>query len=310
MATTVGLVALGTCGAVSAQQLQYWRNPDTLHLHSVTVMPKNPAAHAHYALFLRDDLRYAEAEAECEKAIQLSTNYAWGHQLLGGILYFEGKMDRADAELKTAFRLNPARTDIHYDLGRVAFARNLPDEAEKQYRLMLASFPSMPEAHCGLGEALAAQGKLDAAAAEYDEALRLAPQDPDAHFQKGVLEGMKHNATGAIAEYRAALAVQPERVDALNNLAWILATDSHLEIRDGSEAVQLSGEACQLTHSQQAVTMGTFAAACAEAGNFDDAIAAAQKAHDLAVAQGNQALAARNLELLNLYRSHHAFHEQ
>jgi Flp pilus assembly protein TadD len=121
---------------------------------------------------------------------------------------------------------------------------------------------------------------------------------------------MKHDAAEAISQYRAALALQPERVEALNNLAWILATDPHPEIRDGLEAVKLASRACALTHQQQPVLVGTLAAACAEAGNFDTAVAAAQKAHDLALAQGNQALAARNLELLEIYRSHHAYHER
>jgi hypothetical protein len=50
--------------------------------------------------------------------------------------------------------------------------------------------------------------------------------------------------------------------------------------------------------------MGTLAAAYAEAGNFDEAIATGQQAHDLAVAEGKTDLAAKNNELLVLYQAH------
>ena len=56
--------------------------------------------------------------------------------------------------------------------------------------------------------------------------------------------------------------------------------------------------------------IGTLAAAYAEAGRFDDAVAAAQKAHDLALAQTNAPIAARNLQLMDLYRAHLPCHEE
>jgi hypothetical protein len=55
--------------------------------------------------------------------------------------------------------------------------------------------------------------------------------------------------------------------------------------------------------------VGTLAAAYAEAGRFDDAVATAQKARDLALASGQKDLADRNQKLLELYQSHQAYHE-
>jgi hypothetical protein len=56
--------------------------------------------------------------------------------------------------------------------------------------------------------------------------------------------------------------------------------------------------------------VGTLAAAYAEAGRFPDAVATAQKAQALALAEGDQKLAARNAELLELYRAGQAYHEE
>jgi len=55
--------------------------------------------------------------------------------------------------------------------------------------------------------------------------------------------------------------------------------------------------------------VGTLAAAYAEAGRFDDAIATAQKACDLAEKSGEKDLLLKNQELLKLYRANRPFHE-
>jgi hypothetical protein len=81
-------------------------------------------------------------------------------------------------------------------------------------------------------------------------------------------------------------------------------------LRDGNKAVALATGACALTHDQAPLPFQTLSAAYAEAGRFADAIAAAQKAHDLALAQGQPDLAAKNVELLELYRAHQPYHEK
>jgi lipopolysaccharide biosynthesis regulator YciM len=95
----------------------------------------------------------------------------------------------------------------------------------------------------------------------------------------------------------------------LNNLAWALATSPDASKRDGKRAVQLAERACDLTQYQQPIMVGTLAAAYAEAGRFDDAVATAQKARDIALALGQKDIAGNNQHLLELYKSGRAFHE-
>jgi len=95
----------------------------------------------------------------------------------------------------------------------------------------------------------------------------------------------------------------------LNNLAWRLATSPDPKVRDGTQAVPLAQRACELTHYQKTIYIGTLAAAYAEAGRFDDAISTAQKACTLASKSGEQDLLRRNQELLVLYRAHQPYHE-
>jgi hypothetical protein len=64
-----------------------------------------------------------------------------------------------------------------------------------------------------------------------------------------------------------------------------------------------------LTRYQKTIFVGTLAAAYAEAGRFDDAMATAEKAIALAGKNGESALLQKNRELLELYRAHRAYHE-
>ena len=76
-------------------------------------------------------------------------------------------------------------------------------------------------------------------------------------------------AAEAIAEYEKAYKIMPKDSGLLNNFAWVLATSTDDKLRNGAEAVQLAGRACELTSYQQAVFIGTLAAAHAEAFTGD-----------------------------------------
>jgi protein O-mannosyl-transferase len=109
--------------------------------------------------------------------------------------------------------------------------------------------------------------------------------------------------------YRRALEICPGDAGLLNNLAWIRAANAEARFRDGPEAVRLAERACQVTEYKQPMVMGTLAAAYAEAGRFDEAMATAEKARDLAASLGQKKVADRNQELFQLYKAHKPFHE-
>lgn len=76
----------------------------------------------------------------------------------------------------------------------------------------------------------------------------------------------------ALASYEEALRLDPEDFDALNELAWLLATCPDAGIRDGRRAVELASRACRLDLGIiSAACVDTLAAAHAEAGDFEAA---------------------------------------
>lgn len=198
-------------------------------------------------------------------------------------------------------------------VARVNYADYLADSgkisaAEEEAQAAVRIAPQEALTHSALGRVLALEGKSAVAVSELRKALEIqfVPSDAVDLAISLTQEGL---IAEAIAEYRMVLNKNPNAADALNNLAWILATSPDPKLRNGSEAVQLAGMACSITHRSQPTMLGTLAAAYAEAGRFDDAISTANQARELAESQGNSAVADRNAELMKIYESHRAYHE-
>jgi hypothetical protein len=90
----------------------------------------------------------------------------------------------------------------------------------------------------------------------------------------------------------------------LNKTAWILATAVDPAARDGHEGIVLAEHAVKLTDRKDASSLDTLAAAYAEAGRFDDAIAVGSEALAMAKARGDQAFPAELMQRLEFYKAH------
>jgi protein O-mannosyl-transferase len=153
------------------------------------------------------------------------------------------------------------------------------------------------------------KNQLDDAAEEFLKANRIQPTNAVANYQLALIYQSRKEIQKAIEYYHKTIQAQPDMVEALNNLAWLLAANHDAGVRNGSEAVNLAERACKLSDYKTPVLVGTLAAAYAEAGRFGDAVTAAEKARDLALAAGQKETADRNNELLELYRAGRAYHE-
>jgi tetratricopeptide (TPR) repeat protein len=97
--------------------------------------------------------------------------------------------------------------------------------------------------------------------------------------------------------------LRPNWVEALNNLAWHLATQPNRDLRNGAEALELSQRAADLTKHQDPEVLDTLAAAYAEVGQYRAAAETVRKALALAQASGQSNLLAGLQEQLSRYLS-------
>lgn len=95
---------------------------------------------------------------------------------------------------------------------------------------------------------------------------------------------MSGKPSEAIAAYRESIRLRPGFAEAINDLAWLLATHPDDKIRNVDQAIELATQACEVSGYRQPVPLTTLAAAYAEAGRFEEATRTAERALALAKA--------------------------
>ena len=183
------------------------------------------------------------------------------------------------------------------------------DDAVMHFSAAVQMLPLFPDAHQHLGMALDQKGHQEQALDHLQTAVRIQPT-AERHATLAMALARAGRVAEAVSHYRDALRLKPDSVQTLNNLAWILATDPASAMRNGAEAVQWAERACALTDYKVATLVGTLAAAYAEQGRFDRAIETAQKAQSLALAGGENEIAATNERLMDLYRRKCAYRNE
>jgi tetratricopeptide (TPR) repeat protein len=174
-------------------------------------------------------------------------------------------------------------------------------EAERHLRVAVEEQPSFAEAQANLGVALSAQGRLDEGADHLRTAVALRPDNTDAHRNLGETYAMQHRLGEALAHYTKALEYRPDNVGLLSRAAWIMATASDGRVRDGARARALAERAVQLTRRLDADALDSLAAAQAETGAFDAAVATAREAAETASRKGNTGLAQAAVRRMQMY---------
>ena len=234
---------------------------------------------------------------------------AWCAQAnLGWILASQQKYDEARGHLVASLEVNPSNAQAHSNLGRVLSLQGRFAEAEPHFRKALELKPRDAEIRGAYASALAEQGRTDDAVKQLRELLGQRPETAT-RLQLAALLAQARKPLEAVAEYRQVLRVKPDEPEALNNLAWLLATCSEQVVRDGGKAVRLAERACRLSGYQEARSLGTLAAAYAEVGRFAEAVKAAQKAIELARNGGDDQLATMGGQLLKLFQAGKPYHE-
>jgi tetratricopeptide (TPR) repeat protein len=229
---------------------------------------------------------WADSETLFRRTLSVTTNNFIMHNNLGNILTWRGR-------------------DLH-DFDR--------REAIQQYGLAIQIDPDYAEAHNNLGNTLQECNRVGEAMAQYRKAIQANPNYPQAHYNLANALVSLHELDQAIEQYEAAIRLKPDCVEArdnlfrvLNHLAVVRAASPEATQRDGAAAVRLAQRACQLSGGQNPQLLDTLAAAYAEAGSFDQAVATAREAIRLASAAGHNELAEGIRSRLALYAAHRPY---
>jgi tetratricopeptide (TPR) repeat protein len=245
--------------------------------------------------------KFAEAEVSFREVARLCPTNAAAQINLGSALMMAGQTNEAAAAFASALRLDPNVAQQSLQAATNFAARGMVDAARARFDVALWLKPDDVAVHNALGSFLLRQGQRTEAAAQFTESLRLRP-DADNYRDVARAQLAQGETREAVTNYYAALQLRPDDPSVLEELSWLLATSHRADERNGAEAARLAERAQTLSGGNEPRGWRALAAAYAETGRFGDAIQAAEKARDLALASGDTNRAQRVEGDLGLYR--------
>jgi len=291
------------------EQSQLWQNSERLFRHAIAVTDRNFMAHQGLGEELLKRGELSAAKPEFETALSYNPRLTSARNNLGVLLSGEGRYAEAITNLQQVLRERPGFAMAHFNLGEAYQRAGQTAAALAEYRQFVQAKPNDLEARIKILDCLTQLSQSAELEAELARLQQDFPKEPQAFAMAAEKLRSLGQLAAAVTCYDRGLESNPDSPELHNNLAWILATTPDAAIRNGPRAVALAERACTLTQNRYPLFLGTLAAAYAEAGRFGDAISTAQKAIDLATAANQPEIAARNQQLLELYRAGKPYHE-
>ena len=264
-------------------QVRHWQNNLTLYKHVLAVTENNSIIHNSFGCALFEKGQLDEAITHLKEAVRISPKFALARSNLGKVFLKQGKVNEAIVCFKEVLRIRKDLSEVRKDL---------------------------PDAHYYLGLAKVKQERHDDAITHFSEALRLKPDYINAHLHLGYSLFKLGRIQPAIEHHYKILQLKPDHLQALNALAWVLATSNDVKIQKSINAVEFAERACELSDYKNPEVLDTLAAAYAAAGRFPRAIETAEKAVKLAASQGRKELAEEIQNRLRLYKAKRPYYEK
>ena len=232
----------------------------------------------------------------CEYMLKLTPAASSVHDMLGVALLEQSKFDEAAEHFRYALKTGEEHFKLYNNLGSALQSSGKLDEAIFYYNQALRIDPNYAKAHYNLGMALVEQGKLDEAVEQFHSALKSRPDYAEAHNNLGNIFQSQGKLDEAIEHFWLAIKINPKFVEAHNNLAnALLAQDKFDEaINSYRQALNIKPNIAQIHYN-----LGT---ALSRQGKLNEAIGCYERALSLAVEKGDEKLAGRIREQLEISR--------
>ena len=192
--------------------------------------------------------QFAEAFDDICRCVTINPNFAKAYSNRATLYVQAGDVERAVADYESAIRLEPKLTQALVGYGRLCHMTGRLDDALTHLNAAMAQSEITAEVACSRGDLLVDLGR-------YREALQ---------------------------DYAKAIDLDPQFEHAYRNGAWLLATCPDDTVRDAQAALAGAKKALECGYGDRCAALDTLAAAQANAGQYQEAIATIDQAIQIA----------------------------
>ncbi len=235
---------------------------------------------------LQDEHKFVEAVPAWKIAAEKDPTDARPFNNMGVALAATGNTEEAIEQYKKALTLNADSSQTHNNLGSALAEAGRMDEAMAHIQKAIELNPENGAAHVNLGHMLEQMGgHRQEAIEELLKGIELAPKSSDGHNVYGVILARQGKLDEAIAELQKAIELAPRCADCRYNLGRAFAASNRFP-----EALPQLVAANNFSGNQQPLILQMLAAMYSENGKYQQAVATAQHALEIAVQQQNDDL--------------------
>ena len=216
---------------------------------------------------------------------------------------FEGAID----DCTRSIAINPGSAKAYNNRGIARLYNNEFDAAIDDFDKALAINPRYVDAYSNRCMAWTQKNAYGKAIGDCSEALHLNPRSAKALYSRGFARDRQGDPGGAMRDYIQVLKVNRNFIEAYNSIAWIMATSPDDRLRDGRRAVAYAEKAVSTTTDIN--FLDTLAAAYAEAGRFDEAVALENRIISLLAATDHTEPIAEHVHRMSLYEDERPYRE-
>lgn len=221
-------------------------------------------------------------------------------------VYFQRKQyAKAIEDVNKLVELRSESPAPYFSRGMIYVSMGQREQGIADFSRAIELAPNLSVAYRRRGDAYYGARAYDLAVADYSKSLELTPNHVATYSNRGRAYAKSGKYQLAISDYEQCLKLRVASPDALNGLAWLLATCPVDQFRDGPRALELAWDACEGTNWQHPYVLDTLAAAFAQCEQFDKAIEYQSRAIELGLSKD----AAEFRSHLELYRAHRPWRE-
>jgi Flp pilus assembly protein TadD len=192
------MMALAAFVVLSARQVAYWQNSETLFRHALAVAPDSAVSHHSLGIALAEQGRLVEAADHYAHAAAVERRYADPRVNLGIVAEQLGNFALSEKSLREALELQPKNRLARFAMARLRARQGRNRQAVELYELLAREEPGAVDVRVNYGAALEMMGDRAGAEAQYRAALHLDPDDPDARANlDDLLAGRSRTSAGA-----------------------------------------------------------------------------------------------------------------